>query len=255
MGPGRIIYVSPRDDYQGSPTGAGGRNSISRDEFVDKATHLIELSEDWLEKVDNKEALLSTIIQLRKISIGSPLPPPDDVDPDWARWEGGDFTHIYTDGSHATDRTLTQYLLGGKSTKAGGAIVLTYGASWVHRVFVDIDVDVNKAFDVELICILIANELAVALGKRVIIHSDCQAAINVGNGGYSDGFTNTISGWVKAPLVSIVKVRAHPENFKHHTAWDWNDKGIWTADRVAGREMDYEGSDQKSPCGFFWKHQ
>jgi hypothetical protein len=85
MGPGRIIYVSPRDDYQGYPTGAGGRNSISRDEFVDKATHLIELSEDWLEKVDNKEALLSTIIQLRKISIGSPLPPPDDVDPNWAR--------------------------------------------------------------------------------------------------------------------------------------------------------------------------
>ena len=62
MGPGRIIHVSPRDDYEGYPTGAGGRNSISRDEFVDKATHLIELSEDWLEKVDNKEALLSTII-------------------------------------------------------------------------------------------------------------------------------------------------------------------------------------------------
>ena len=77
MGPGRIIYVSPKDDYQGYPTSAGGRNSISRGEFVEKAMHLIELSEDWLEKVDNKEALLSTIIQLRKISIGSSLPPPD----------------------------------------------------------------------------------------------------------------------------------------------------------------------------------
>ena len=41
----------------------------------------------------------------------------------------------------------------------------------------EVDVEVNKAFDVELICILIANEMAVALGKKVIIHSDCQAAI------------------------------------------------------------------------------
>ena len=43
-------------------------------------------------------------------------------------------------------------------------------------------------------------------------------------------------------LVSIVKVRAHPEEFKDHTAWDWDDNGIWTADRVAGQEMEYEGS-------------
>jgi hypothetical protein len=63
----------------------------------------------------------------------------------------------------------------------------------------------------------------------------------VGNGGYSEGFSNTISGWKKGPLVTISKVRAHPEKFKHHTAWDWDDKGIWTADRVAGREMEFEG--------------
>ena len=42
--------------------------------------------------------------------------------------------------------------------------------------------------------------------------------------------------------MTISKVRAHPERFKHHTAWDWNDRGIWTADRVAGRSMEYEGS-------------
>ena len=150
--------------------------------------------------------------------------------------------HVYTDGSHATDKSLSQYLKGEMNVRVGGAIILSDGCTWVHRIFVDIDVEVNKAFDVELICILIANEMAVALGKRVIIHSDCQAAINVANGGYSDGFINTISGWVRGPMVSIVKVRAHPENFKHHTAWDWDDKGIWTADRVAGNEMESEGS-------------
>ena len=48
-----------------------------------------------------------------------------------------DTSFIYTDGSHAMDKTL--------------------GHSWIHRIFVRVDVKVKKAFDVELICILIAN--------------------------------------------------------------------------------------------------
>ena len=240
IGEGRIVFVSPRDDYHGYPTGMGGRISITRAEFSEKATHLVELSEDWVDKIDMEEALFSMIIRLRKSVIGLHIPPPDDVEKDWAKWEGGDFLHIYTDGSHATDKSISQYLLGKGEMKVGGAIILSDGASWVHRIYVDIESEVNKAFDVEVICILIANEMAVALGKRVVIHSDCQAAINVGNGGYSDGFINTISGWSKGPLVSIAKVRAHPEVHKHHTARDWDDKGIWTADRVAGVEMEYE---------------
>ncbi len=42
--------------------------------------------------------------------------------------------------------------------------------------------------------------------------------------------------------VSVVKVRAHPERFLHHSLWPWDDKGIWTADRVAGKNMKAECS-------------
>jgi hypothetical protein len=48
---------------------------------------------------------------------------------------------------------------------------------------VDIDVEVNSEFDVKPICILIANEIAASLWSKVVIHSDCQAAINVVKGG------------------------------------------------------------------------
>jgi hypothetical protein len=40
--------------------------------------------------------------------------------------------------------------------------------------------------------------------------------------------------------VKVQKVRAHPERHLHHSKWTWDDKGIWTADRVAGGNMPYE---------------
>ena len=77
--------------------------------------------------------------------------------------------------------------------------------------------EVKKAFQVELICILIANAIAVAQGGRVTIHSDCQAAIDVANGTWSMDFRNTINDWTKGRDVVVQKVRAHPERFAHHT--------------------------------------
>ncbi len=85
----------------------------------------------------------------------------------WAHWSGGTVTDIYTDGSHAMDKTLGQLLLGKGSSKNGGGIILTDGRSWINRIFVRIDLEVKKAFQVELICILIANAIAVAQGGRV----------------------------------------------------------------------------------------
>ncbi len=38
----------------------------------------------------------------------------------------------------------------------------------------------------------------------------------------------------------VQKVRAHPERFAHYTNWSWDDKGIWTADRVVGGHMAFE---------------
>jgi hypothetical protein len=163
------------------------------------------------------------------------------IDKEWAKWPGGKFEHIYTDGSHAEEKTLSQFFLGKHNKVTGGAIILSDGWSWAHRIYVEIDVEVSSAFDVELICILIANEMAVAQGSDVTIHSDCMAAIRVANGGYSEGFYNTISAWKRGDKVKVTKVRAHPERFKHHSEWDWDDRGIWTADRVAGRSMEFEG--------------
>ncbi len=110
-----------------------------------------------------------------------------------AHWSRGTVTDIYTDGSHAMDRTLGQFLLGKGSSKNGGGIILTDRRSWIYRIFVRIDVEVKKAFQVELICILIANAIAVAQGGRVTIHSDCQSAIDVANGTWSMDFRNTIN--------------------------------------------------------------
>ncbi len=134
--------------------------------------------------------------------------------------------HIYTDGSHTEDRTLPQFLLGEKISKNGGAIILSDGQSWVHRIFIDIDVEVAHAFEVELICILIANEMAVSLGKKVVIHSDCQAAIDVGNGSPCPSFANTINGWTKGNQVDLMKVKAHPELYKAQEDWNWDDISI-----------------------------
>ncbi len=74
----------------------------------------------------------------------------------------------------------------------------------------------------------------------MVIHSDCQTAIDVANGSWSMDFRNTINNWEKGPSVKVQKVRAHPERFSHHSKWSWDDKGIWMADRVAGGIMSYE---------------
>ena len=89
----------------------------------------------------------------------------------------------------------------------------------MHRIAVDIDVETTKAFDVELICVLLANEIAVAADMEIVIHSDCDSALRIANGGYSEGFSNAIGGWKKGDKVKFEKVRAHPELFKPHGEW------------------------------------
>ena len=82
--------------------------------------------------------------------------------------------------------------------------------------------------------------MAMAKRRGVIISSDCQAALDAALGGYSAGFSNLINHWSLGEEVTVRKVRAHPERFKQYSEWDWDDKGIWTADRVAGSEMTHE---------------
>jgi len=241
IGPGCIVYVSARDDYQGYPTGMGGRNSMGKEVFVDSVTALVELSLDWIGTEEHLSVTMSRVFRSR---VNKPkfetYTCPDSTE-SWARWPGGVFLHIYTDGSHAEERSLTQFMLGNKNSKNGGAIVLSDGHSWVHRIYVEIDVEVAHAFHVELICILIANEMAMAQGSKIIIHSDCKSAIDVGNGSPCPSFSNTINGWKRGSQVELMKVKAHPELHKCYEDWCWDDIGIWTADRVASSNMQCDG--------------
>ena len=68
---------------------------------------------------------------------------------------------------------------------------------WYHKIYVRIDIEVEDAGQVELICLLKANEMVRAQGKPVVIGSDCLSALDVAEGAYSERFYNTIAGWKK----------------------------------------------------------
>ena len=55
-------------------------------------------------------------------------------------------------------------------------MVISDGMSWFHKIYVKIDIEVGE---VELICLLIANEIAMAERKVIKIRSDCLSALNV----------------------------------------------------------------------------
>ena len=238
---GCIVHVSAKDDYIQYPTGMGGRLFMDRNYFKEWATDLVELGTDFVAKKDGCEELHSRFMWERLMSVAEPKSLPDYMKADRTKWKGGEFLHVYTDGSWATERTLDQFILGKYDKRVVGAIVLSDGMTWVHRLHVDIDVEVTSAFDVYLICILIANEIAASLGSKVVVHSDCQAAINAANGGYSEGFYNTINAWEKESEVTFEKVKSHPERYKPMEEWTWHDRGIWTADKVAKGEMGFKG--------------
>ena len=235
-----LLYVSPERDYEGYPTGVGGRNSIEIKAFLDSDL-MVELGRDWIGEAEGRPALMCRLMNERHMRVREVGERQGYLEVNWAKWQGGVVKHIYTDGSYATVKSVSQFLLGKCSKRAGGAIILSDGATWVHRIEVVIDVETTKAFDVELICILLANEIAVASDMDVTIHSDCDAALRIANGGYSEGFSNALGDWKKGANVTLAKVKAHPELHKPLSEWTWDDKGIWTADRVAGGEMESEG--------------
>ncbi len=137
-----------------------GRVAIARSDFKHNSEGLVQMETDWFVQAEGSQAIHSRVIRMTNATISSPIR--SSYSSDWARWNGGRISHIYTDGSHAMDKTLGQYLLGKGNPKVGGAIILSDGATWIYRILVRIDVTVTKAFSVELICILIANEIAAA---------------------------------------------------------------------------------------------
>jgi hypothetical protein len=96
------------------------------------------------------------------------------------------------------------------------------------------DIDIQDAGQVELICILIANEMARAQGEEVVVGSDCATAIRIAEGARSERFFNILAGWKKWAGVKTKKIDAHPERRKEWDKWGGDEMGIYVADRVAG---------------------
>jgi hypothetical protein len=70
--------------------------------------------------------------------------------------------------------------------------------------------------------------------KVIKIRSDCLSALNIIEGGYSERFYNILAGWKKWEGSNTEHISAHPERHKVWGTWDWDDMGIYVADRVAG---------------------
>jgi hypothetical protein len=60
-------------------------------------------------------------------------------------WGCGDFTHIYTDGSYREEANWGEFLLGTPRSYAGGAVIISDGKTWFHRIYVEIDMHVEDA--------------------------------------------------------------------------------------------------------------
>ena len=116
---------------------------------------------------------------------------------EWALSGVEGVTHIYTDGSLRIKRNWGEFLLGEDRKEAGGAIVLSNGYDWYYKIFVRIDLEVSDAGQIELICLLIACEIARAEGRKLRIGTDYSSAIDVAEGAYSEKFFNILAGWKK----------------------------------------------------------
>ena len=218
----------------GRPTGMGGRNSVSREDLIARASHLIELSIDKVTK-GGEGNLTSVIMERRKMkAMERKAVAPRYLSKEWATFGPADYTHIYTDGSFRKLANWGETLLNTPQHEAGGAIILSDGRSWFYKIYVKMDIKVKNAAQVELLCQLIAEEIAKTRNNIITLGSDCQSAINVIEGAYSEGFSNTISGWKKWEGTTTEKIKAHPERYKEWGTWEFKDMGIYVADAVAG---------------------
>ena len=67
--------------------------------FEEWATHLAELGTDFMAPKNEEVVLQSRFVGERLMSVAEPKSPPDYMVDDWAKWKGGKFLHVYTDGS------------------------------------------------------------------------------------------------------------------------------------------------------------
>ncbi len=143
-----------------------------------------------------------------------------------------EFDSVFTDGSWRRSDTLRSLLKCEGQTHAGVAIVLCKGGKRMVGIRVEIDVEVESAFEVELISLIIA--ITMYKGSPMTIFSDCKSALAVLNGKHRGSFFSLLGGWRKSENCILEKVRAHPEKFRKPKEWDYYDKRVWAADQIAG---------------------
>ena len=177
---GSHVRVTDKDVIEGHPgssgrpTGMGGRNTVSREDLITRASHLIELSIDKVTK-GGEGTLTSVITERRKMKASERTTvAPRYLSKEWATFGPDDYTHIYTDGSFRKLANWGETLLNTPQHEAGGAIILSDGKSWFYKIYVRIDIEVKNAAQVELLCQLIAEEMAKTRNNPTTLGSDCQ---------------------------------------------------------------------------------
>jgi hypothetical protein len=138
---------------------------------------------------------------------------PQYLSKEWAFFGPADYTHIYTDRSFRKLTNGGETLLNTPQPEAGGVIILSDGKSRFYKIYVRMDIEVKNAAQVELLCQLIAEEMAKTRNNIITLGSDCQSAINVIEGAFSEAFSNTTSGWKKWEGITSDKIKAHPERY------------------------------------------
>jgi hypothetical protein len=177
------------------------------------------------------EALSSTVVTTRNRRLALPPPSAPHLPSGMEKIESLYFHSIYTDGSWTKTYSLPSLLLNSGSIVTGGAIVLHTNRGLLS-IKVDIDVEVNSAFDAEVISLLIAHEMA--SGRRVDIWSDCSSAIKCLNGGGLGSYLQLLSGWTRHNEIKLCKVKAHPELRLPASEWSKEEQGNFLADKIAG---------------------
>ena len=118
---------------------------MNRSTFLNEASHLLELSVDKITEGGEGELTCKVTAKRENRVIERRVTIPAYLRKEWAMIEGSEFTHIYTDGSYKEEATWEEQLLGTVKEQAGGAIILSDGASWIYKISVSIDIEVEDA--------------------------------------------------------------------------------------------------------------
>ena len=122
---GKTLVVTDDDvldepNSDGRPTGMGGRNTINRAELIEKASHILELSRDKITRGGEGRLKCQLMARREKKARERQVNMPYYLREDWAKWRGGDFSYIYTDGSYKEESNWGDYLLGRRRSLQGG---------------------------------------------------------------------------------------------------------------------------------------